>query len=77
MSEQEKALKMLELLKGTGVSFRSFADCIGMKVDSLYSYRSCPSRLSKEKAKYIMAQIETKYEKEWQYIREEMNSLFQ
>ena len=77
MSEQEKALKMLELLKGTGVSFRSFADCVGMNVDSLYSYRSCPSRLSKEKAKYIIAQIETNYKKEWQYIKEEMKSLFQ
>lgn len=77
MNEQEKALKMLELLKGTGVSFRAFADSIGMNVDSLYSYRSCPSRLSKEKAKYIITQIETNYKKEWQYIKEEMKSLVQ
>lgn len=77
MSEQQKALKMLELLKGTGVSFRSFADCIGMNVESLYSYRSCPSRLSKEKAKYIMTQIETNYRKEWKYIKQEMESLVQ
>lgn len=77
MGEQEKALKMLELLKGTGVSFRAFADCIGMNVDSLYSYRSCPSRLSLEKAKYIIAQIETNYKKEWQYIKEEMKNLVQ
>ena len=55
MSEQEKAMKMLQLLKGTGISFRTFADSVGMKVDSLYSYRSCPSRLSAEKAKYIIA----------------------
>ena len=77
MNEQEKALKMLELLKGTGVSFRAFADCIGMNVDSLYSYRSCPSRLSKERAKYIISQIETNYNKEWQYIIEEIKNLFQ
>lgn len=77
MSEQEKALKMLELLKGTGVSFRTFADCIGMKVDSLYSYRSCPSRLSLEKAKYIIAQIETNYQKEWQYIKQQMENAVQ
>ena len=75
MSEQEKALKMLELLKGTGVSFRTFADCIGMKVDSLYSYRSCPSRLSAEKAKYIIAQVEKNYKREWEYIKQEMENL--
>jgi hypothetical protein len=77
MSEQEKALKMLELLKGTGVSFRSFADCIGMNVESLYSYRSCPRRMSKEKALYIIAQIETIYRKEWEYIKQQMASLVQ
>ena len=75
MSEQEKALKILELLKGTGVSFRTFADCVGMKVDSLYSYRSCPSRLSTEKAKYIIAQVEMNYKREWEYIKQEMEKL--
>ena len=77
MSIQEKALKILELLKGTGVSFRNFADCIGMKVDSLYSYRSCPSRLSAEKAKYIIAQVEMNYKREWEYIKKEMEKLVQ
>ena len=75
MSEQEKAMQMLQLLKGTGISFRTFADSVGMKVDSLYSYRSCPSRLSVEKAKYIIAQIETIYQKEWQYIKQETEKL--
>ena len=75
MSEQEKAMQMLQLLKGTGISFRAFADSAGMKVDSLYSYRSCPSRLSVEKAKYIIAQIETIYQKEWQYIKQETEKL--
>ena len=70
-------MKMLQLLKGTGISFRAFADSVGMKVDSLYAYRSCPSRLSIEKAKYIIAQIETNYKKEWQYIKEEMKNLVQ
>ena len=77
MSIQEKALRILELLKGTGVSFRNFADCIGMKVDSLYSYRSCPSRLSAEKAKYIIAQVEMNYKREWEYIKKEMEKLVQ
>lgn len=77
MSEQEKALKMLELLKGTGVSFRSFADSVGMNVGSLYSYRSCPNRMSKERALYIMAQIERKYNDEWLYIKQQMESLVQ
>ena len=77
MSEQEKAIKMLQLLKGTGISFRAFADSVGMKVDSLYAYRSCPSRLSAEKAKYIIAQIETNYPKEWQYIKQQMKNLVQ
>ena len=54
MSMQELAMKMLELLKATGVSFSSFAKNIGINVDSLYSYRSCPSRLSIERAKYII-----------------------
>ena len=75
MNEQEKAMKMLQLLKGTGISFRAFADSVGMKVDSLYAYRSCPSRLSVEKAKYIIVQIETNYQKEWQYIKQEMENL--
>lgn len=77
MNEQEKAMKMLQLLKGTGISFRTFADSVGMKVDSLYSYRSCPSRLSAEKAKYIIAQIESNYQKEWKYIKQEMEKLIQ
>lgn len=75
MSVQEQAMKMLQLLKGTGVSFRTFADCVGMNVDSLYSYRSCPSRLSVEKANYIIAQIEMNYPKEWQYIKLQMEFL--
>lgn len=77
MSEQELAMKMLQLLKGTGVSFRSFASCIGINIDSLYSYRSCPSRLSKEKAKYIIAQIEMNYPNEWQYITQQMKFMVQ
>ena len=77
MSIQEEALMMLELLKGTGVSFRNFANCIGMKIDSIYSYRSCPSRLSEAKAKYIIAQIESNYQKEWKYIKQEMEKLIQ
>lgn len=77
MGEQEKALKMLELLKGTGVSFRSFADSIGMNVESLYSYRSCPHRMSKERALYIIAQIERRYNDEWLYIKEQMEKLVQ
>lgn len=77
MSIQEQAMKMLELLKGTGISFCAFAKCVGMKVDSLYSYRSCPNRLSAEKAKYIIAQIETNYQKEWQYIKQQMENAVQ
>lgn len=77
MSIQEQAMKILELLKGTGVSFCAFADCVGMKIDSLYSYRSCPSRLSVEKAKYIIAQVELNYQKEWQYIKLEMEKWVQ
>ena len=55
MSEQELAMWMLDLLKGTGISFCAFAKSVGIKIDSLYSYRSCPSRLSAEKAKYIIS----------------------
>lgn len=75
MTIQEQAVKMLELLKGTGISFRNFANCIGIKIDSIYSYRSCPSRLSEAKAKYIIAQIESNYQKEWKYIKQEMEKL--
>lgn len=77
MSDQELAMKMLELLKGTGISFRSFASRIGINIDSLYSYRSCPSRLSKEKAKYIIAQIEINYPNEWEYIIQQMKFMVQ
>lgn len=77
MSMQELAMKMLELLKATGVSFSSFAKNIGINVDSLYSYRSCPSRLSIERAKYIIEQIKQCYPKEWQYIKGELENMVQ
>lgn len=77
MSVQELAMKSLDLLKGTGISFCAFANNVGINVDSLYSYRSCPSRLSAEKAKYIIAQIEMKYPKEWQYIKQQIENSVQ
>lgn len=77
MSEQELAMWMLDLLKGTGISFCAFAKSVGIKIDSLYSYRSCPSRLSAEKAKYIISQIEMNYPKEWQYIKLQMKNSVQ
>lgn len=55
MTEQEKAVKMLDLLKATGVSLCAFAKRAGMKVKSLYVYRSCPAKMPIARAKYIIS----------------------
>lgn len=75
MTEQEKAVKMLDLLKATGVSQCAFAKRAGMKVKSLYVYRSCPAKMPIARAKYIISQIKENYPKEWQYITKEFEKI--
>lgn len=77
MTEQEKAVKMLDLLKATGVSLCAFAQVVGMKVESLYTYRSQPFKLPERRAKYIISQIKENFPKEWEYIEKELEKINQ
>ena len=58
MTKQEKAVKHLKQLRGTGISYKGFAAVAQMSVDSIYTYTRFPEKMTEEKADYIESVIE-------------------
>ena len=54
MTIQQKAMRMLEGLKGAGISYQKFSETTGMNLDQIYARTSKNSKLTDQRAAYYL-----------------------
>ena len=54
MTIQNKAIYMLEGLKGAGISYKKFAETTGINLDQIYARTAKNSKLTDQRAAYYL-----------------------
>ena len=68
MNTQDKAMRMLRGLKGAGISYKEFAEKIGINVDQIYARTK--ANLTEERAAYYLSAAEKHFPEQYSLIKQ-------
>lgn len=71
MTIQDKAMRMLRALKGAGISYKEFAEKIGINVDQIYARTK--ANLTEERAAYYLSAAEMHFPEQYKLIKQRID----
>lgn len=71
MNTQDKAMRMLRALKGAGISYKEFAEKIGINVDQIYARTK--ANLTEERAAYYLSAAEMHFPEQYKLIKQRID----
>ena len=75
MTIQNKAMRMLAGLKGTGISYKEFAQRTGISLDQIYARTSRKVNLTEERAAFYIRAAELHFPEQYKIIKQDIDEI--
>lgn len=75
MTIQNKAMRMLNGLKGAGISYKEFAQRTGISLDQIYARTSRKVNLTEERAAFYMRAAELHFPEQYKIIKHDIDEI--
>ena len=73
MTIQQKAMRMLEGLKGAGISYKKFAETTGINLDQIYARTAKNSKLTDQRAAYYLGAAQKHFPEQYAIIKQHID----
>ena len=75
MTIQNKAIYMLEGLKGAGISYKQFAEVTGINLDQIYARKTKNSKFTDQRAAYYLGAAQKHFPEQYAIIKQHIDEM--